>query len=257
MPPMPPAPGAPAAAAFLSSSLMSAMRASVVSIKPAMEAAFCSARRVTLAGSITPIFTMSPYSPVSALKPKFSSLESDLADHNGAFMAGVESDLAGRLFESAPHDACTNGFVIVELELLDCSDGAKQRRAAAGDDTFLDSRAGGMHSVFDTGLLFLQFGFGGCADFDDGNAADQLGKAFLQLFLVVVGGGVFDLGADLLHTAFDVRGLAGAFDDRGVVLVDGDLLGAAEVLELHILELDAEVFGDGLAASKSGDVFEH
>jgi len=28
-------------------------------------------------------------------------------------------------------------------------------------------------------------------------------------------------------------------------------------LELHILELDAEVFGDGLAASKSGDVFEH
>src|SRR6267154_2363182 len=181
----------------------------------------------------------------------------DLADHNGAFMAGVESDLAGRLFESAPHDACTNGFVIVELELLDSGDGAKQRRAAAGDDTFLDSRAGGMHSVFDTGLLFLQFGFGGCADFDDGNAADQLGKAFLQLFLVVVGGGVFDLGADLLHTAFDVRGLAGAFDDRGVVLVDGDLLGAAEVLELHILELDAEVFGDGLAASKSGDVFEH
>src|SRR5258707_2547799 len=146
---------------------------------------------------------------------------------------------------------------MVELELLDCSDGAKQRRAAAGDDTFLDSRAGGMDSVFDTGLLFLQFGFGGCADFDDGNAADQLGKAFLQLFLVVVGGGVFDLGADLLPTAFDVRGLAGAFDDRGVVLVDGDLLGAAEVLELPILELDAEVFGDGLAASKGGDVFEH
>ena len=48
-----------------------------------------------------------------------------------------------------------------------------------------------------------------------------------------------------------------AFDDRGVVLVDGDFLGAAEVLELHVLELDAEVFGDGLAAGQDGDVFEH
>src|SRR6267378_2515226 len=181
----------------------------------------------------------------------------DLADHNGAFMAGVESDLAGRLFESAPHDAGTNGFVIVELELLDGRDATEQRRAAAGDDTFLDSRASGVHSVFDTRLLFLEFGFGGCADLDDGDAADQLGKALLELFLVVVAGGVFDLRADLLHTAFDVRGLAGAFDDRGVVLVDGDFLGAAEVLKLHVLELDAEVFGDGLAASESGNVFEH
>src|SRR5712671_178605 len=181
----------------------------------------------------------------------------DFADHNGTFMAGVESDLAGRLFESAAHDACTNGFVIVELELFDDRDATEQRRAAAGDDTFLDSRAGGVHGVLDTRLLFLQFGFGGCADFDDGNAADQLGKALLELFLVVIAGGVFDLRADLLDTAFDVGGLAGAFDDRGVVLVDGDFLGAAEILKLHILELDAEVFGDGLAAGEGGDVFEH
>src|SRR5437660_1426714 len=180
----------------------------------------------------------------------------DLANHNGAFVAGVESDLAGRLFESAPHDACANGFVIVELELLDRSEAAEQRRAAAGDDTFLDSRAGGVHSVFDTGLLFLQFGFGGCADLDDGDAADQLGKALLELFLVIVTGGVFDLRADLLHAAFDVRRLAGPFDDRGVVLVDGDLLGAAEVLKLHVLELDAEVFGNGLAAGEGSNVFE-
>src|SRR5437016_7226852 len=75
MPPIPPAPGAPAAA-FFSSSLSSATSASVVSIRPAMDAAFCSARRVTLAGSMTPIFTISPYSPVSALKPKFSSFDS-------------------------------------------------------------------------------------------------------------------------------------------------------------------------------------
>src|SRR6266852_2225649 len=170
------------------------------------------------------------------------------ADHNGAFMAGVEGELAGRLFEGALHDADANGFVIMQLELLDGRDAAEQRRAAAGDDAFLDSRAGGVHGVFDTRLLFLQFGFGGCADLDDGDAANQLGKALLELFLVVVAGGVFDLRADLLHTAFDVR---------GVVLVDGDLLGAAEVLKLDVLELDAQVFGDGLAAGEGGDVFEH
>src|SRR5205807_9298096 len=50
---------------------------------------------------------------------------------------------------------------------------------------------------------------------------------------------------------------AGRFDDRGVVLVDGDLLGAAEVLKLHVLELDAEVFGNGLAAGEGSNVFEH
>ena len=48
-----------------------------------------------------------------------------------------------------------------------------------------------------------------------------------------------------------------AFDDRRVVLVDRDLLGLAEVLELDVLELDAEVLGDGLAAGQDRDVFEH
>jgi hypothetical protein len=51
--------------------------------------------------------------------------------------------------------------------------------------------------------------------------------------------------------------LAGALDDRGVVLVDRDLLGAAEVFERDVLELDAEVFGDELAAGEDGDVLEH
>ena len=50
---------------------------------------------------------------------------------------------------------------------------------------------------------------------------------------------------------------AGALDDRRVVLVDRDLLGLAEVLELDVLELDAEVLGDDLAAGEDRDVLEH
>ena len=49
------------------SSTSSATIASVVSIRPAIDAAFCSAVRVTLVGSSTPISTRSPYSPVAAL----------------------------------------------------------------------------------------------------------------------------------------------------------------------------------------------
>src|SRR5207247_4770933 len=133
-------------------------------------------------------------------------------------VAGIESDLPRRLLESAPHDACANGFVIVELELLDGRDATEQGRAAAGDDTFLDSRAGGVHSVLDTGFLFLQFGFRGCADLDDGDAADQLGKALLELFLVIVAGGFFDLREDMFDSSFWFGRLSCAFIYSGGML---------------------------------------
>ena len=79
----------------------------------------------------------------------------------------------------------------------------------------------------------------------------------MQLFLVVIRRGVFHLRADLANATFDFGSLTAAFDDRGVVLVDGDLLGAPEILNLHVLQLDAEVFGDGLAAGQGRDIFEH
>src|ERR1019366_5127143 len=64
MPPMPPPPMPPAAG--LSSGSSATMHA-VVSIRPAIEAAFCNATRVTLVGSTTPMASMSPYSLVAAL----------------------------------------------------------------------------------------------------------------------------------------------------------------------------------------------
>ena len=47
----------------------SATAASVVINRPATEAASCSAVRTTLAGSMTPAWTMSTYCSVWALKP--------------------------------------------------------------------------------------------------------------------------------------------------------------------------------------------
>src|ERR1700683_320386 len=179
------------------------------------------------------------------------------ADDHSAFLTGVECDLPHGLLESALHDVDADGFVIVELELVERRRATDQSHAAAGNDALLDRRAGCVHGVFDSSLLFLQLHFSCRADLDDGHAADELGKAFLQLLLVIVGGGVFDLRADLTDAAFDLAGLTAAFDDRGVVLVDGDLLGSAEVFDLHVLELDAEILSDGLAAGEGGNVLEH
>ena len=52
---------------FAAGSSCSAIRHSVVSIRPATLAAFCSAARTTFAGSITPMASNLPYSPVAAL----------------------------------------------------------------------------------------------------------------------------------------------------------------------------------------------
>ena len=71
----------------------------------------------------------------------------------------------------------------------------EQRDAAAGDDAFLDGRAGRGEGVLEAVLLLFQLGLGRRADLDDGHAAGELGQPLLQLLAVVVGVGVLDLRA--------------------------------------------------------------
>src|SRR5579859_4283244 len=181
----------------------------------------------------------------------------DLADHNCAFFAGVANDLAQGLFQGALYDVGAGQLIAFQLQLVNRRDAAHQGHAAAGDNAFLDCRAGCVHGVFHPGLFLFHFGLGGCAYFNDGDAADQLGQPLLQLLAVVVAGGLLDLGADLFHPAFDLRALAFAFHDGGVVFIHRDFLGAAEVLHLHVLQLDAQVFGHGLAAGQDSDILQH
>src|SRR4026209_3013201 len=85
----------------------------------------------------------------------------------------------------------------------------------------------------------------------------ELCQPLLQLLLVVVRGGVLDLLLDLGNARLDVGLLAGAVDDRGVVLGDRHLLRLAKHVDGDILELDAEILGDQLAAGEHGDVLQH
>src|SRR5450759_3032491 len=98
MPPPPPPPGI-AGAAF---SGLSAMTASVVRNSAAIDAAFCSAERVTLAGSMMPALTMSTYSPVAASMP---GLEGGVVVEKVRNLeAGVHRDLLERGLQRQPND---------------------------------------------------------------------------------------------------------------------------------------------------------
>src|ERR1017187_369536 len=173
------------------------------------------------------------------------------------FFTGVDHDLTQGLFQSAAHDVGTDLLVAFQVQAFDRSRTTQKGHAASGYDAFLDCSAGSMHGIFDAGFLFLHFGLGRGADFNDGNAAHKLRQPLLQLLFVVVARGLFDLAANFLHAARNVFCLALSLDDGGVVLVDGDFLGLAEIGHGHVLQLDAEVFGDGLAAGQDCDVLQH
>jgi hypothetical protein len=53
-----------------------------------------------------------------------------------------------------------------------------------------------------------------------------------------------------------LRGLAGALDDRGLVLGDDDLASLAEQVEGRVLELETDLLGDDLAAREDRDVLQ-
>jgi len=65
-------------------------------------------------------------------------------------------------------------------------------------------------------------------DLPDRDAAGKFSAPLLQLLAVVVGGSGVDLLADLRDAAVGIGLGADAIDDRRIVVVDRDLLGAAE-----------------------------
>src|SRR5579859_2660232 len=133
----------------------------------------------------------------------------------------------------------------------------QQGYAASRNDAFLDRRAGRMHRVINAILALPHLDLGRAADADHRDAARELGQTLLQLLTVVVRGGLLDLRLDLRDARLDVGLLAGTVHDRGVLLLDHHLLGAAEHGDVDVLELDTEVFRDRLAAGQDGDVLQH
>ena len=143
------------------------------------------------------------------------------------------------------------------VDLLDRGNDAEQRHTAAGDDPFLGRRAGRVQGVLDPGLGLLHLGLARSTDADQGHAAGELREPLLELLLVVLAVGLLDLPPELVDPALDLGPLAGPLDDRRAVLVDLDLLGLAELRELEVLQLQAQVLADHRAAGEDGHVAEH
>src|SRR6266852_3975455 len=181
----------------------------------------------------------------------------DLVDDDVAFPSGVARDPAGWFLDRLADYADADLLVLAGAHVLDRRRGPDQRHTTARHDAFLDRRAGRMQCILDTRLLLFHLDLGRRADPNHRDAADQLGKTLLEFFAVVVRGGLFDLGTNLLDAALDIGLLARAVDNRRVVLVDHDPLGLAEVLKRNALELDAEFFGDHLAAREYPYILEH
>src|SRR6185437_10648972 len=123
----------------------------------------------------------------------------DLADDDGAVLASVDRDLAGRIGQCLAHDldACLL-VVVLGAQPLEMLGSAQQRNAAARQDAFLDRRAGRMHRVINAVLALPHLDLGRAADADHRDAARELGQTLLQLLTIVVRSGLLDLHLDLI-----------------------------------------------------------
>src|ERR1700716_2744012 len=184
-------------------------------------------------------------------------LAPDLGQDDRPVLAGVRDKLPEGLLERTAEDVHAGLLVAVGLDLVERLDRVDESDLTAGDHAFLDARAGGRECVLDTVLLLFELHLGGCADLDDGDAAGELRETLLELLLVEVAGGLFDLRLDLLHAGQDLVLVAMTLDEGRLVLGRRDAASAAEILDRGGVELAAGLFGDDLAAGEDRDVLEH
>src|ERR1019366_2340468 len=182
----------------------------------------------------------------------------DLADHDRAVFAGIDRDLTRRVGQRFANDIDAVLLVLVaNLDTLERLDRAEQGDATSRQDAFLDRGAGRMHRIIDAIFAFLHLDLGGTAHADHRNPAGELRQPLLQLLFVVIGRRLLDLPLDLGDASLYVGLLAGAADDRSVLLFDHYLLGAAEHVQSNLVEFDAEILADRLSAGEDRNVFEH
>ncbi len=127
----------------------------------------------------------------------------DALQHDRTFVASVRRDPTQRFLDRARDDPDAHLLIARERQPRDRLRRPYEGDAATRDDPFFDGRFRRVHGIFDARLLFLHLGLGRRADFDDGDAPDQLREALLQLLAVVVGRRVLDLVAELCDASRD------------------------------------------------------
>src|SRR6185437_13345769 len=177
---------------------------------------------------------------------------------DAAFETAVANDLTEGLFERAFNDRDTGGFVFVNaLELFQGFNRADIRDTAAGNDTFFNCSAGSVQGVVDAVFLFFHFYFGSSTYVENGYTAGQFGQTLLQLFLIVIGSGGFDLGLDLVDAGRDLVFFTLSTNDRGVVFVDTYRCRSAQIAQISAFQFITLLFADHDTLGEDRDVLEH
>ena len=104
---------------------------------------------------------------------------------------------------------------------------------------------------------FLHFNFRRSANRNHRNATSEFRQALLQLLLIIIGSGLLDLRADGADARLDLRRIACAFHDGGVLLVNLDLTRRAELSYGGLLQFEAKLFGNHLATGEDRDILQH
>lgn len=181
---------------------------------------------------------------VEALGEIAAILVHELANDNGALSTSVLDDRAGRAGDGVLDNADTKLLVKVGgLDLVQSVDGSlEETSSTTGEDTLLDSSAGGVESIDDPVFLLADLNLGRTADLDDGDTTRELSETLLELLLLVLGrSGVSHDSTDLLAALGDSVLAALAVKDDSVLLGDGDGASGAEHLRGALLELDVKV----------------
>ncbi len=163
--------------------------------------------------------------------------------------AGVFHDMNKRSGESFFNNG---GAVVVGFEVrceIDESD------ATSGHDTFGESSLSSGDSVINAVFLFVDFGFGSAADFDDGDFAKESSSAFFELAASVVGVLEFGLRLDEFDAVFDGFLVASAFDDGSFIFGSDDFTASTENFEADFFEFHAAIARYDGSVSEDGDIF--
>ena len=133
----------------------------------------------------------------------------------------------------------------------------EERNAAAGHDTFFDGATRGVQGVVDQVLMLFHFDFAAAANFQHGNAADELGEALLNALLLIFRIFGIEHIAQLLASRIDAFLGAFAADNHGFDAAHLDPRGLPQMIEVKVFELVALVLIDQHAAGEYGDIIEN
>ena len=106
-------------------------------------------------------------------------------------------------------------------------------------------------------LLLLELHLCGGADLDHADSTSELGDPLLQLLAIPVGVGASDLGLQLCHPSLDLCCVAGAVNNRGVVLGHHNATSSAQDVQSNLIKLETDLGRDNLATCQDADVLQH